>query len=240
MDLKSQIVCGDSDKNKSQTEPNLVKQEIVEFDVLKVKTESLFELDATAAKQEVSAAFEKVEPTITVEGIIKTEYIPLPKKGINSLTPYFEGNDYHSELHKAVLDSASECFEVNLIKEIPNEDFCPDNLSHQLKLEIKNETCEKQIFQQPSIPDLGRKRRDKSSRKKKIPCDICLKLYSSKRSLREHKRKYHSGKPKETYTCSVCSKTFTQKANLTSHERVHSKTREKFSCDFCDKGFGEI
>ena len=63
-----------------------------------------------------------------------------------------------------------------------------------------------------------------SSRKKpgnkKYRCRECMKLLSSKQSLREHKYSHSQTKP---YTCQVCNKSFRHGSQFTLHKQSHQK-----------------
>ncbi|XP_050420956.1 zinc finger protein 761-like [Adelges cooleyi] len=65
-------------------------------------------------------------------------------------------------------------------------------------------------------------------------CGICLKMLSSKSSLRKHWRIHTDDKP---FKCNVCEKTFSQQINLETHARIHTGEKS-FRCNFCEKTFG--
>ena len=54
--------------------------------------------------------------------------------------------------------------------------------------------------------------------KKKFRCRECMKSYSSKQSLREHKYSHTNQKP---YLCSICGKSFKFGSQLCIHRRSH-------------------
>ena len=63
-------------------------------------------------------------------------------------------------------------------------------------------------------------------------CDICLKVFSSKQSLKIHYRTHTGEKP---FACPICDKRFAQKTNLVKHQAVHSDYRP-FKCSICPEG----
>ena len=71
----------------------------------------------------------------------------------------------------------------------------------------------------------------KSASEKPFECDICHKRYSSRQSLRNHKRIHTDQYP---FKCGICDKGFYNCAILKIHKRIH--TGEKpFECNFCGK-----
>lgn len=59
--------------------------------------------------------------------------------------------------------------------------------------------------------------------KKKYRCRECLKYFSSKQSLREHKYSHTNLKP---YACNMCNKTFRFGSQLCIHRKTHSVSIE--------------
>lgn len=62
-----------------------------------------------------------------------------------------------------------------------------------------------------------RKRKEGPS-KKKYRCKDCMKMLSSKQSLREHRFSHTDIKP---YVCSLCNKTFRHGSQFTNHKKTH-------------------
>ncbi|XP_065217233.1 zinc finger and BTB domain-containing protein 41-like [Planococcus citri] len=65
-------------------------------------------------------------------------------------------------------------------------------------------------------------------------CDICLRNYSSKNSLKKHIRAIHDGQ--KPYKCPECDKSFSAKCNLKTHVIIHS-SEKPFQCSSCDECF---
>lgn len=78
------------------------------------------------------------------------------------------------------------------------------------------------------IPDLYAK----VQKPNQFTCDICGKVFSTKKLLKKHLIR-HNEKP--TISCEVCGKLFRFKYELTGHARSHSGPT--FQCDICSKMF---
>ncbi|XP_074656692.1 zinc finger Y-chromosomal protein 2-like [Tubulanus polymorphus] len=65
-------------------------------------------------------------------------------------------------------------------------------------------------------------------------CDVCSKVFASKRFLTAHK-KVHLAATKR-YTCKECPRVYTSAASLREHENVHLGVRPHI-CDYCEKSF---
>jgi Zinc finger, C2H2 type/Zinc-finger of C2H2 type len=66
----------------------------------------------------------------------------------------------------------------------------------------------------------------RQQKKKKFQCSICLKLYSSRCSLRRHIESFHEKITR--FTCDLCSKSFYTKGDLLVHIRKwHMLTEEE-------------
>ncbi|KOC61969.1 Zinc finger protein 836 [Habropoda laboriosa] len=68
---------------------------------------------------------------------------------------------------------------------------------------------------------------------KNFPCDICDRMFSTKRSAEDHRRIHTGERP---YICNVCGKSFKQKASLFVHNRTHSDVFP-FKCNYCNQNF---
>ena len=73
-------------------------------------------------------------------------------------------------------------------------------------------------------------------KEKELECSICLKSFSSKKSLKIH-GKIHSGE--KPFKCKMCKKSFSHSQDLKRHERIH--TRDKpFKCKTCKETFRRL
>ncbi|XP_053696066.1 zinc finger protein 62 homolog [Sabethes cyaneus] len=68
---------------------------------------------------------------------------------------------------------------------------------------------------------------------KRLPCDICGKVYSSTKTLYHHKKETHSEK---SFKCDLCTLCFVSNSRLNRHMMTHSDTFE-FKCPHCPKEF---
>lgn len=68
---------------------------------------------------------------------------------------------------------------------------------------------------------------------KNVPCDVCGRMFSTRRNVEDHKRIHTGERP---YVCNVCGKTFKQKASLFVHNRTHTDVFP-FKCSHCGQTF---
>ncbi|XP_017883071.2 zinc finger protein 2-like isoform X3 [Ceratina calcarata] len=80
---------------------------------------------------------------------------------------------------------------------------------------------------------LARHLRDTHAGIKNFSCDICGRMFSTKRTVQDHRRIHTGERP---YVCNVCGKSFKQKASLFVHNRSHSDVFP-FKCNYCDQNF---
>ncbi|XP_057658449.1 gastrula zinc finger protein XlCGF52.1-like [Diorhabda carinulata] len=102
---------------------------------------------------------------------------------------------------------------------------------HNLKMELQEKSSTKNSGLE--IKSVFNRHLCKRFREKQFNCEICLKRFSHKGSLKIHSRIHTGEKP---FKCGICSKYFSQKIHLNDHLRSH--TGEKpFKCDICLKTF---
>ncbi|XP_063987875.1 zinc finger protein 836-like isoform X1 [Diachasmimorpha longicaudata] len=80
---------------------------------------------------------------------------------------------------------------------------------------------------------LARHLKETHARIKNFPCDICNRMFATKRNVEDHRRIHTGERP---YVCNVCGKTFKQKASLFVHNRTHSDIFP-FKCNYCEQVF---
>ena len=71
----------------------------------------------------------------------------------------------------------------------------------------------------------------KQKEKKKVKCEICLKNYSSRNALREHKIMIHF--KNGNFPCDICGKRFSHNRALRIHRVMHTKERD-YKCPECN------
>lgn len=70
-----------------------------------------------------------------------------------------------------------------------------------------------------SNPDeVNQQQRQRKIKKRRFRCRECMKMFSSKQSLREHKYSHTDSKP---YECLECNKRFRYGSQLTIHKKKH-------------------
>lgn len=73
----------------------------------------------------------------------------------------------------------------------------------------------------------------KRIQKSHFECEICQKMFYSKRHVEDHIKTHTGEKP---HTCDKCNKSFSQQSNFKRHLLVHTGER-RFSCHICPKKF---
>lgn len=68
---------------------------------------------------------------------------------------------------------------------------------------------------------------------KTFPCDLCGRMFGTRRNAEEHRRIHTNERP---YVCDLCGKSFKQKASLYVHNRSHMDVFP-FKCSYCDQYF---
>lgn len=77
-----------------------------------------------------------------------------------------------------------------------------------------------------------------------LACNICYKVFYSKRNLKRHKDNIHTNSTHTEKTlgktnCEICGISFTCKSDLKKHLVIHLN-RKKHFCDLCNKAFSRI
>ncbi|CAG9860386.1 unnamed protein product [Phyllotreta striolata] len=80
---------------------------------------------------------------------------------------------------------------------------------------------------------LVRHLKETHERIKTFPCDICGRMFGTRRNVEEHRRIHTNERP---YMCDLCGKSFRQKASLYVHNRSHMDVFP-FKCSYCDQVF---
>lgn len=68
---------------------------------------------------------------------------------------------------------------------------------------------------------------------KNFACDLCCRMFATRRNVEEHRRIHTNERP---YVCDLCGKSFKQKASLFVHNRSHSDSFP-FKCSYCNQAF---
>ena len=70
----------------------------------------------------------------------------------------------------------------------------------------------------------------------KLPCDLCLDIFTSKRGMSNH-RLVH-GREKKKHKCEQCDKSFVRPDVLRIHQNIHSGAKQ-YNCAVCRKSFNQ-
>ncbi|KAJ0170012.1 hypothetical protein K1T71_014618 [Dendrolimus kikuchii] len=70
-----------------------------------------------------------------------------------------------------------------------------------------------------------------------FPCESCDRVYTNRKSLREHNRKNHLQLLR--YICSHCDKKFYLPSQLKDHMTSHTGERN-FRCEYCGKSYPRL
>lgn len=121
------------------------------------------------------------------------------------------------------------------------QDMSPDQYKQLVQNKVKNcPKCDKEF----NTPRYMRKHlREVHSSQKNHVCDVCGNIYSTKSSLREHKKRQHSEnfrriKNPGDFVCDICGKAHANKYTLRDHLNTH--TGNKFTCDICDNAYSSM
>ncbi len=81
-----------------------------------------------------------------------------------------------------------------------------------------------------------RKHRNNHLRPRNIQCPLCPKRFKHQKDLDTHSRSHSTERP---FSCDLCDLAFKSKSNLQSHIATHSD-RKAFSCDICQRSFTQM
>lgn len=176
----------------------------------------------------------------------------------NHSSEFFVKNEIdNTPLLLAGEDKSNTKIQLNVIKPLPStviKDVLAKIESHSVHssssaikdVVIKIEEPRKSIFQ---IQDSDEKDTQKGKASKDTDnnahpsasisyqqaCNICNKVFFSKRALQAH-LKVHSGEKR--FTCDVCKKSFTAKRSLKNHQNTVHAGLKPHSCRICKESFG--
>ena len=148
----------------------------------------------------------------------------------NSYNTKFKLNS-HFTCHKAGEDSPQQyvqCDFDNCQQRFPSKlQLHNHKYAHSNVVKFKCETCGVEFVKEAAFEIHKQKHR------KRIVCKICKKEFSSKKTLRDHKRIHTGEKP---FKCQVCNQRFRCQSGLKYHEVTHTNEK-KYRCELCGVSF---
>jgi uncharacterized Zn-finger protein len=76
-----------------------------------------------------------------------------------------------------------------------------------------------------------------SSDLRPFKCDLCPKMYCSRRAVIVHIKHLHMLKPKKTFKCDQCSRSFKSSSYYKEHLFAHSENPRPFKCAECQSAY---
>lgn len=121
---------------------------------------------------------------------------------------------------------------------VETEDF--DDLNTQSSIPIKPELCDGQgshlnfpKVEGDEMSDAHIAKTRKARQTNPMACNVCSKLFHSKKCLRMHQVVHQSERP---FSCDSCRWRFKLKSHLNEHKRLHTGDY-RYKCPKCGKGF---
>jgi DNA-directed RNA polymerase subunit RPC12/RpoP len=117
-------------------------------------------------------------------------------------------------------------------EELPREPVACSSTAAGEKLPREREDCRGTATE---TKPTGTIKKQKQVEMKQYKCRICAKIFTTKRKLEEHHRKYGT----TSHECEKCGKSFHQQATLNRQVHIHTQERP-FKCKVCHRGYAHL